>query len=108
MLGFRGQLRGERGQALHERWRRALFNFAWQREPAPQGALRSLARPTQAQPLRLPLRRTLPDGFRLTLVIIAGGILLTVIGHGFWRDIQSELEPVMHLAEMLDERELPE
>lgn len=108
VLGFHGQLRGVRGRVLHERWRRALFNFAWQREPAPEGALQSLARPTLAKPLRLPLRRTLPDGFRLTLTIIAGCILLTAVGHGFWRDIQSELEPVMHLAEMQDERELPE
>lgn len=105
VLGFQGQLRGERGRVLHERWRRALFTFAWHREPDPQGALQSLARPTQAAPLRLPLRRTLPDGFRLTLAVVAGVLLLSAVGHGFWRDIQSELEPVMHLGQLVDEEE---
>ena len=32
ILGFRGRLRGPRGEALHEKWRQALFAFAWQRE----------------------------------------------------------------------------
>ncbi|EJN6722405.1 TPA: DotU family type IV/VI secretion system protein, partial [Pseudomonas aeruginosa] len=31
ILGFRGRLRGPRGEALHEKWRQALFAFAWQR-----------------------------------------------------------------------------
>ncbi len=35
ILGFRGRLRGPRGEALHEKWRQALFAFAWQRRRTP-------------------------------------------------------------------------
>ncbi|MNN19705.1 hypothetical protein D3C81_1329580 [compost metagenome] len=105
VLGFHGQLRGERGQAMHERWRQALFTFAWQREPAATGALQSLERPARAAPLRLPLRRALPDGLPLGLAIVGLALLLTAVGHGFWRDIQSELEPVLHLAATQDDGE---
>lgn len=105
VLGFHGQLRGERGQAQHERWRQALFTFAWQREPGVAGALQSLERPTRATPLHLPMRRALPDGFRLGLVITGLVLLLAAVGHGFWRDIQSELEPVLHLATVQDDGE---
>ena len=30
ILGFQGRLRGESGQVQHEKWRLALFTFAWQ------------------------------------------------------------------------------
>ncbi|ELS24227.1 DotU family type IV/VI secretion system protein [Metapseudomonas furukawaii] len=108
VLGFRGQLRGARGQALHERWRQALFSFAWQREPTAAGTLQSLARPTRTAPLRRPLRRALPDGFRLGLVILAATLVLSGAGHWFWSDIQSELEPVLHLAQGHEDGERPE
>ncbi|MDA8486301.1 DotU/TssL family secretion system protein [Pseudomonas resinovorans] len=108
VLGFHGQLRGERGQAMHERWRQALFTFAWQREPATAGALQSLARPTRAAPLRMPLRRALPDGLRLGLAILGFALLLSVVGHWLWSDIRSELEPVLHLAVTQDDGEQPE
>lgn len=98
VLGFHGALRGERGRATHERWRQALFTFAWQREPVASGALSSLARPTRAAPLRLPLRRALPDGLRLGLAICALILLLGAAGHWMWRDIQAELAPILHLA----------
>ncbi|OEC34813.1 type VI secretion system protein ImpK [Pseudomonas cuatrocienegasensis] len=98
MLGFYGALRGERGLVIHERWRQALFNFAWQREPAMSGVLASLARPTRAEPLRLPLRRALPDGMRLALAICGLVLLLGALGHVMWRDIQAELAPVLHLS----------
>ncbi|MDF5918844.1 DotU/TssL family secretion system protein [Pseudomonas aeruginosa] len=35
ILGFRGRLRGPRGEALHEKWRQALFAFAWQARRTP-------------------------------------------------------------------------
>lgn len=108
VLGFHGQLRGERGQAQHERWRQALFTFAWQREPATAGALQSLERPTRAEPLRRPLRRALPDGLRLALVIAGFTLLLSAVGHWLWSDIQSELEPVLHLATSLEDGEQSE
>ena len=108
VLGFHGQLRGERGRATHEKWRQALFTFAWQREPASAGPQQSLERPTQAAPVRLPLRRALPDGFRLGLAIFGLFLLLTALGHWFWRDIQSELEPVLHLAVTMDDAEQAE
>ncbi len=105
VLGFHGQLRGERGQAMHERWRQALFTFAWQHEPTAAGALQSLERPLRAEPLSRPLRRALPDGLRLGLAIAGVALLLTVVGHWLWSDIQSELEPVLHLAATLDDGE---
>ncbi|WP_271407769.1 DotU family type IV/VI secretion system protein [Pseudomonas sp. Q1-7] len=108
VLGFRGQLRGERGQATHERWRQALFTFAWQREPVSSGALHSLERPTRAAPLRLPLRRALPDGLRLGLAILGCALLLTALGHWLWRDIQAELDPVLHLSVTLEDGESAE
>ncbi|WP_044874336.1 DotU/TssL family secretion system protein [Pseudomonas sp. LFM046] len=108
VLGFHGQLRGERGQAMHERWRQALFTFAWQREPALDGALQSLERPTRAAPMRLPLRRALPDGLRLALAIVGVALVLTGAGHWMWSEIKSELEPVLHLAATLDDGEQSE
>lgn len=97
ILGFYGGLRSSRGRALHERWRYALFTFAWQREPALNGALSSLARSSRAAPLRLPIRRVLPDGMRLVLAICGLLVLLSLVGHWMWNDIQSELRPSLHL-----------
>lgn len=97
MLGFYGALRSERGRATHARWLQALFTFAWQREPSMSGVSASLARPTRTPPLRLPLRRALPDGLRLTLAIAGLALLLTAAGHLMWRDIRAELEPALFL-----------
>lgn len=102
ILGFYGGLRSDRGRALHARWRHALFTFAWQREPAVNGAMSSLARPSRAAPLRLPMRRVLPDGMRLGLAICGLLVVLSAVGHWMWSDIQSELTPLMHLITMDD------
>ncbi len=98
ILGFHGRLRGERGQALHEKWRHALFAFAWQRDPDFADVSDLLERPVAVEPKRLPVRRSLPDGFRLGLGILGLVVVLTLVGHLFWRDIAGELEPVLHLA----------
>ncbi|HEY1028005.1 MAG TPA: DotU/TssL family secretion system protein [Pseudomonas sp.] len=100
ILGFYGGLRSEHGRALHARWRRALFTFAWQREPTVTGTLNSLARPTRVAALRLPILRTLPDGMRLSLAICGLILVLSATGHWMWRDIQSELAPLLHLVSM--------
>lgn len=98
ILGFHGRLRGQRGQAIHEKWRHALFALAWQRDPSYDDVGATLELPTTVAPQRLPTRRSLPDGFRLGLAIMLGVLLLSAIGHMFWRDIVQELEPVLHLA----------
>lgn len=98
ILGFHGRLRGERGQAIHEKWRQALFTFAWQREPSQSDVAATLAMADQVAPLRLPVRRSLPDGLRLGVAIFAGFVLLSALGHLFWRDINQELEPVLHYS----------
>ena len=97
MLGFYGALRSERGRAMHARWMQALFTLAWQREPSTAGVVTSLARPARTPPLRLPLRRALPDGLRLALAIAGLALVLTGAGHLMWRDIRSELEPALFL-----------
>ena len=97
MLGFYGALRSERGRAMHARWMQALFTLAWQREPSTVGVATSLARPARTPPLRLPLRRALPDGLRLAMAIAGLALLLTGAGHLMWRDIRSELEPALFL-----------
>ncbi|TBU95643.1 DotU family type IV/VI secretion system protein [Phytopseudomonas dryadis] len=98
ILGFHGRLRGGRGQAIHEKWRHALFTFAWQRDPSHADVAETLEAPARVTPLRLPVRRVLPDGVRLGLAILGGVLLLSAGGHLFWRDITQELEPVLHLA----------
>lgn len=97
LLGFHGRLRGPKGEALHEKWRQALYAHAWRREASPQTLLATLERPAAAAALRLPLRRTLPDGLRLALAIGAGGLLLLVLGHWLWSDILAQLGPLPSL-----------
>lgn len=100
ILGFYGGLRSDRGRTLHERWRHALFTFAWQREPTISGVVNSLAQASHAAPLRLPMRRVLPDGMRLALLICGLLVILGTAGHWMWRDIQSELSPLLYLIRM--------
>jgi len=99
ILGFQGRLRGEPGQIQHEKWRVALFTFAWQHEPDYVDVSQRLAMSAAAPPVRLPAQTSLPDGLRLGLAILAMVLLLTGLGHMFWRDIRSELEPVLQLNE---------
>jgi type VI secretion system protein ImpK len=99
ILGFQGRLRGEPGQVQHEKWRVALFTFAWQHEPDYVDVSQRLAMSAAATPIRVPAQQSLPDGLRLGLVILAMVLLLTGLGQVFWRDIQSELEPVLQLNE---------
>ena len=56
ILGFRGRLRRPRGEALHEKWRQALFAFAWQREADAADLGRRLEQPAA--------RATAPAGAR--------------------------------------------
>jgi type VI secretion system protein ImpK len=99
ILGFQGRLRGESGQVQHEQWRVALFTFAWQHDPDYLDVSQRLAVSASAAPVRRPVQQSLPDGFRLGLAILAMVVLLTGLGQVFWRDIRSELEPVLQLNE---------
>ncbi len=92
-LGFQGRLRGARGQILHEKWRHALFAFAWQRDADLRQVGAMLEQPASVPPSRLPVRRMLPDGLRLSLFIALGVVLLLGVGHLVWRDIAQRLEP---------------
>jgi type VI secretion system protein ImpK len=95
-LGFQGRLRGARGQALHERWRHALFTFAWQRDADERRIGAMLEQPAMSAPTRLPVRRILPDGLRLGVMIGLGLLLLLGIGHLLWRDIAQRVEPGLY------------
>lgn len=96
ILGFQGRLRSARGRILHEKWRQALFAFAWQRDADAQRVGVMLEQPAAAAPYRLPLQRILPDGLRLSMVIGMGLLVILVIGHLFWRDIAQRLEPSLY------------
>ena len=99
ILGFHGRLRGEHSQAQLEKWRMALFNFAWQDDASYADVSQRLVQPSLVAPLQLPVRSALPDGFRLALGIVAMVLLLTGLGQFFWRDIRSELEPVLQISD---------
>ncbi|RON43858.1 DotU family type IV/VI secretion system protein [Pseudomonas frederiksbergensis] len=99
VLGFQGRLRGEHGQVQHEKLRQALFTFAWQHEPDYADVSTRLAQPATVPPVQLPVRLSLPDGFRLGLGIVAMVLLLTGLGQLFWRDIRQELEPVLQMTD---------
>ena len=101
ILGFHGRLRGEHSQAQLEKWRLALFNFAWQDEATYADVSRRLVQPSLATPLQLPVRTALPDGLRLTLGILAMVLLLTGLGHWLWRDIGQELAPVLQSIDVV-------
>lgn len=99
ILGFHGRLRGEHSQAQLEKWRLALFNFAWQDDASYADVSQRLVQPSLIAPLQLPVRSALPDGFRLALGIVAMVLLLTGLGQFFWRDIRLELEPVLQISD---------
>lgn len=101
ILGFHGRLRGEHSQAQLEKWRLALYRFAWQDEASYEGVSQRLAQPSLATPLQLPVRTILPDGLRLALGILAMVLLLTGLGQWFWRDIRAQLEPVLQITESM-------
>lgn len=98
LLGFHGRLRSGQGMAQHEEWRRALFAFAWQRDPDYRRIGAMLERPAALSPQRLPLKRTLPDGFRLGLILLVVLLAMMGVGHLFWLDIYRHLRPVLALA----------
>ena len=99
VLGFQGRLRGEHSQVQHEKLRQALFTFAWQHEPDYADVSTRLAQPATVPPVQLPVRLSLPDGFRLGLGIVAMVLVLTGLGQLFWRDIRQELEPVLQMTD---------
>lgn len=99
ILGFHGRLRGEHSQAQLEKWRLALYTFAWQDDASYTDVSQRLVQPSLTTPLQLPVRTALPDGFRLALGILAMVLLLTGLGQFLWRDIQSELEPVLQIID---------
>lgn len=101
ILGFHGRLRGEHSQAQLEKWRLALFTFAWQDEASYDDVSQRLVQPSLAAPLQLPVRTALPDGFRLALGILAIVLLLTGVGQFLWSDIRSELEPVLQTTDSM-------
>ncbi len=98
VLGFHGRLRGEAGLAQHEKWRHALFAFAWQRDPDYVDVSDCLERPSNVPARRLPIRQSLPDGWRLGLVILSVTLVLIGISHYFWYDINQEAQSVIHQA----------
>ncbi|MDI2590655.1 DotU/TssL family secretion system protein [Pseudomonas sp. N3-W] len=99
VLGFEGRLRGEHSQVQHEKLRLALYTFAWQHEPDEAHVMACLEQPAVSPPVQLPVRLSLPDGFRLALGILAMVLLLTGLGQLAWRDIRQELEPVLQMTD---------
>lgn len=99
ILGFHGRLRGEHSQAQLEKWRLALYTFAWQDDASYADVSQRLVQPSLTPPLQLPVRMALPDGFRLALGILAMVLLLTGLGQFLWRDIRSELDPVLQIID---------
>jgi len=104
ILGFQGRLRGEQSQVQHEKLRLALYTFAWQREAGYADVSARLQQPALVTPVQLPLRLSLPDGFRLGLCILGMVLLLTGLGQLFWRDIGQELEPVLQMTDAVMEQ----
>ncbi|MBB5190660.1 type VI secretion system protein ImpK [Silvimonas terrae] len=97
LLGFRGRLRDGAGMVQHEEWRRALFAFAWQRDPDYRRIAAVLEKPAAIQPARQQARRLLPDGFRLGLILLLIVLGMSVVGHFFWLDIAHQLKPGLYI-----------
>ena len=56
----------------------------------------ALERSSALPPQRLSVRRMLPDGFRLALGVAAILLGMSVVGHVFWHDIVSRVEPMLY------------
>ncbi|AKT30535.1 DotU/TssL family secretion system protein [Pseudomonas syringae pv. actinidiae] len=108
ILGFQGHLRGERGRALHEKWRNALYTFTRQREPDFTNVSQQLTEPASAAARTLALRQSMPDGMRLALIILLATVLLIGVGHLFWRDIGQRLEPAFNSGSISSTTEQPQ
>lgn len=93
ILGFQGRLRNGSGPALHEKWRRSLFMFTHQRGASDNDIAAQLQRPSAIAPQQLPVRRSLPDGYRLSLALGLGLLLLLGISQLFWWNIQYRVQP---------------
>lgn len=96
ILGFQGRLRSGNGKGLHEKWRRALFAFSRQRHPSLNDVQTQLELPTARQPQQMPLRNSMPDGYRLALAIGLGLLLCLVISQGLWWSIQQRVQPELY------------
>lgn len=91
MLGFQGRLRSGKGQAIHEQWRRSLFAFAHHRLPSENDTTALLASPASGSPQQMPVRKSLPDAFRLSLAIALVFLLLMGVSQMLWWDITQPL-----------------
>ncbi|WP_189458367.1 DotU/TssL family secretion system protein [Jeongeupia chitinilytica] len=92
LLGFYGRLRSGEGRAVHESWRRSLFEFAWGRPPDELAMAADLERPAAVTPLRIAARRMLPDGARLGLICAGLFATMLLVGHLFWMSISAGVE----------------
>jgi len=97
ILGFYGRLRGKKGAVLHERWRKALFEFVHQRPASSEGLVATLGRlANESTPLQQPPKESLPDSLRLGVVLGAVFMLLLVVSLVAWWDIGRPLTPVLN------------
>lgn len=96
ILGFQGRLRNGNGKGLHEKWRRALFAFSRQRHPSLNEIQHELEAPSARPPQQMPLRSSLPDGYRLALVMALGLLLCLAISQGLWWNIEQRVQPELN------------
>lgn len=96
ILGFFGRLRGKKGEALHEQWRKALFEFVHQRPASAEGLGATLGRlANEAPPLQQLPRESLPDSLRLGVVLGGVFMLLLVASLVVWWHIGRPLDPLL-------------
>ncbi|KTT05019.1 hypothetical protein NS376_01795 [Pseudomonas oryzihabitans] len=96
ILGFYGRLRGKKGAALHEQWRKALFEFVHQRPASVEGLGSTLGRlANETTPLQQPPKESLPDSLRLGMVLGGVFMLLLVVSLVLWWDIGRPLNTVL-------------
>ena len=96
ILGFQGRLRSGNGKGLHEKWRRALFAFSRQRHPSLNDVQHELELPSARPPQQMPVRSSLPDGYRLALAMGLGLLLCLVISQCFWWNIEQRVQPELN------------
>lgn len=96
ILGFYGRLRGKKGAALHEQWRKTLFEFVHQRPASAEGLGATLGRlASETPPLQQSPKESLPDSLRLGVVLGAVFMLLLVASLVLWWDIGRPLDPLL-------------